>query len=110
MKTRNKLILVAALVAVAFTCWLGIRALNESLRYKLPPPGWTIVTDGEGHWGARFPGSRYVIEHKYNGTTINSKREAIDKAWMQYNFQYKEILDMARNPRHESPNRQWREP
>lgn len=62
-------------------------------RHTEPPPGWTIVCDGKGHYGARFPDD--IIDgksfHSYTipdhlGRLMTSRQQAINRAWDQEDF------------------------
>lgn len=46
-----------------------------------PPPEFTIVCDGNGHFGAMFNGSHYVLGSAYGAESQSTRQNAIAKAW-----------------------------
>lgn len=97
-----KLIGILSIAGVAgFFMASSFHGFKESHRYKLPPPGFELVTDGEGHWGVRCYGG-YIIETDYHKKHLNSKQAAIDRAWRQYDFDQERIHKNAQDePAHE---------
>lgn len=81
---------------------------EKDTKYKTPPPGWEIVTDGNGNWGAKFPGGYFVIEHGLRRNPLASEQEAIDRAWAQYDYEQEKLKESAR--RGPEPVREWRKP
>lgn len=81
---------------------------EEAPQYKTPPPGWEIVTDGNGNWGTKYPGSAHVIDTSPLGKPLTTEQEAIDRAWDQYDYEQEELKEAAR--RGPEPVKEWRKP
>lgn len=101
---RIPVLAVACLVFV-----LGMTLQNcENRRYKAPPPGWSIVEDGQGNYGARRNESGYVMDNDM-GEPLKSRQEAIDRAWRRHDWEQREIREAARNPKPKTPPKKWME-
>lgn len=50
------------------------------------PPGWTLVCDNQGHFGAQFPHSSYVIPDGSSEPLATNRQEVIDLAWDRYEY------------------------
>lgn len=83
MKLKLKIIGIIAAVG----CIWALVIRHEYYKHTEPPPEWTIVCDGQGHFGARFPHIGYVISEYRNGSGLmTSRQRAINRAWEQYKF------------------------
>lgn len=66
-----------------------------------PPPGFEIVCDGKGHYSFAEPNSGTLFSDIYASDT---KQEAIDEAWKEYNAQ----KDYEENKKtHPTPHFTW---
>ena len=86
-------------IRVFLTFLLVINALiyfiykhNEYYKHSLPPPGWKILTDNNGHYGAQFPDNGFILTtfKAESGVLMTSPQEAINAAWKHYDFQQKQ--------------------
>lgn len=80
-------------IVVAFVLCATNGVFSE---HTTPPPGYTIVCDGQGHYGAMMPGGHVVAEFHLGGQPMTHRWRAVARAWQQYNFQ------------HEAPSVQWK--
>lgn len=101
-KNQNHMKKLLLMVAVVLVVGLGAAwaVHRDYYKHSAPPPGWAIVCDGQGHFGARFPdwtmwdGSKChatVIEDDYNDRLMTSRQQAIYRAWIQYESDLKAI-------------------
>ena len=81
--------MVAAVVAVI--CYA-----REERRFKVPPPGYAIVTDGKGCYGAQMPGG-HVIERSFAGGKMLTWQAAVNRAWAQWESEYTRVMEDARS-------------
>lgn len=83
MKWKSKLAIATAL-AVACSVLFSVR--REYYRHKEPPPGWTIVENGNGKYAAC--NGFTVIDRDYRAITYGmSYQRAINRAWDQYEYE-----------------------
>lgn len=56
----------------------------------VPPPGYTILCDNQGHYGVKHH-SGYVFQYYYddNNEPPKTRQGAIDRAWGQYEFDHR---------------------
>ncbi len=67
----------------------------KEAKHTQPPPDFTIVCDGKGHYAANWGNA--VIVGGYDGD-LTSRQAAIDRAWEQYIY-HTNSLDMEERER-----------
>ena len=92
-------VVIPGLLILAYI--VALREIGEARRFKVPPPGWEIVTDGEV-FGGRKKGSPYV----WVGN-LKSKQEAIDRSWRYFIREHEQAVRDGRNPKAETPHKDW---
>ena len=54
---------------------------------KKSPPGWTVVCDlTRGNYAPKHIESGHIIIDNFNGSPFKTHRDAIIRAWEQYNY------------------------
>lgn len=92
---KKKLLKISqSVLVVALICWLGLAVCTIDPKYpETPPPGYKIVCDGHGYYGAMMPGGVHVIEKGYNGEPFDNYGDAVARAWGQYAWRQLKNLD-----------------
>lgn len=104
MKIEIKMVLTLVSCAVVL---FVIGSCREAFRYKIPPPGWTIVSDGQGHWGAKPPHEYSpVLSSTVFGSSLKSRQAAINRAWEDFNLDH-ELLNREAQ-KEPKPERDWK--
>lgn len=103
----NKWLFAFVCVAIFGGLFAVQKGCNEALRYKSPPPGYEIVQDQFGHYGARRVGEyeSYVLGGDDHFTT---KQQAIDDAWEYYDYKLRQVRRDAREPLPDKPASVWK--
>lgn len=82
---KFKLLFLVAVLAIILA--LCLRMVREYYEHTDMPPGWTLMQNDDGKYGAQFPESKYVIDRIGRGTARGmSRQEAINRAWRQYEY------------------------
>ena len=95
----KKNLISIVLIPIVLAALLWVFCVDYYPWHKGMPPGWELVTDGQGRYAPKHVASGHVIDHYYRSSYGMGRQAAINRAWDQYEYeQSKAKRDAAWRP------------